>query len=58
MSEMSGKEEPKCTDCDNKAVYFCIVEDDIFACEYHLPAYGNGAEYFWEMDFNDQSLFK
>jgi len=45
------KPDFKCSDCDNKATYFCIVEDDIFACDDHLPGYGAGNEYFWKIDF-------
>ena len=41
----------KCTDCDNEAQWFCIVEEGILACDDHLPAHGQGAEYFWEIEF-------
>lgn len=43
----------KCTEtgCTEEALYFCIVEEGILACELHLPTPGQGREYFWEIDF-------
>ena len=52
MAKLSEKEDQLCTTdgCHNKAEYYCIVVDDVLACEEHLPPMGQGTEYFWEIE--------